>query len=108
MSIISHAALAVALAAGVSAAGQDQGQYRDFQLGASVATISTLTETRSADVTVVHERPVVMQELRWIPSSSGAAGRSLARGGGPQQIAFSFYWDQLYPPVVAYEPSATE
>jgi hypothetical protein len=108
MSIISSAAFVVALAAGVSAAGQDQGQYRDFQLGASVATISTLTETRSADVTVVHERPAVMQELRWIPSSSGAAGRSRARGGGLQQIVFSFYENQLYRLMIDYERSETK
>jgi len=98
----------VALGISVPAAAQEQGLYRDFQLGASVASITTLTETRTADVTLVHERPVLMQELRWIPSSFGTAGRSRSRGSGLQQIVFSFYENQLYRLMVDYERSETK
>jgi len=98
--------LLVALAVSTPAAAQEEGRYRDFQLGASVAAVSTLTETRSADVTVVHERPAVMQELRWTPSSFGTAGRS--RGKGLQQIVFSFYDNQLYRLMIDYERSQTK
>lgn len=104
--LIALAASAPAAAQEAPAAAQEIGHYRDFQLGASVAAISALTETRSADVTVVHERPVVMQELRWIPSSFGAAGKS--RGMGLQQIVFSFYENQLYRLMIDYERSQTK
>lgn len=108
MTTVSRATLVVALALSVPAAAQERGQYRDFQLGASIAAVATLTETRSADVTVLHERPAVMQELRWIPSSYGTPGRSRARGEGLQQIVFSFYENQLYRLMVDYERSETK
>jgi hypothetical protein len=108
MTTVSRAGLVVALALSVPAAAQEHGQYRDFQLGASIAAVATLTETRSADVTVLHERPAVMQELRWIPSSYGTVARSRARGEGLQQIVFSFYENQLYRLMVDYERSETK
>ena len=101
-------ALLAALALSVPLAAQEQGEYRDFTLGSSVAAIATLTETRSTDVTVVHERPAVMQELRWIPSTFGVAGRLRSRGEGLQQVVFSFYENQLYRMMVDYERSETK
>src|SRR6185503_1442998 len=86
----------------------EHGEYRDFALGSSVSAIATLTETRSTDVTVVHERPAVMQELRWIPSTFGVAGRLRSRGEGIQQVVFSFYENQLYKMMVDYERSETK
>ncbi|HEY3161392.1 MAG TPA: hypothetical protein VGJ78_20640 [Vicinamibacterales bacterium] len=106
MTRLCRTALLVALAASAPAAAQEEGRYRDFKLGASVAAVSALTQTRSADVTVVHERPAVMQELRWIPSSFGTAGRS--HGAGLQQIVFSFYENQLYRLMIDYERSQTK
>jgi hypothetical protein len=95
------------LGATIPARAQEPGRYREFQLGASVADISTLTDTRVADVTLVHERPAVMQELKWMPSSFGTAGRSLSRGKGLQHVTFSFYENQLYRMMVDYERSQT-
>jgi hypothetical protein len=113
MTRLCRTALLVALAASAPAAAQeapataqDVGRYRDFQLGVSVAAISALTDTRSAEVTVVHERPAVMQELRWLPSSFGTAGKS--RGTGIQQIMFSFYENQLYRLMIDYDRSQTK
>jgi len=108
MTPVSRTTLVVALALSVPAAAQEAGQYRDFHLGASVGAVSALTETRNADVTVVHERPALMQELRWIPSSYGNAGRSRSRGEGLQQIVFGFYENQLYRLMVDYERSETK
>ena len=108
MTTLCRVALIVALGITVPASAQERGEYREFQLGASVAAISALTDARLADVTLVHERPVVMQELRWIPSSFGTAGRSPTRGKGVEQIVFSFYENQLYRMMVDYERSQTK
>lgn len=108
MTTLSRLALLVAFVTSVPAAVQAQGQYRDFELGTSVATIAALTETRSTDVTVVHERPAIMQELRWMPSTFGVAGRLRSRGDGLQQIVFGFYENQLYRMTVDYQRSETK
>jgi hypothetical protein len=107
MTTLGRLALIVAMGASMPALAQEPGRYREFQLGASVAAISALTDTRVADVTLVHERPAVMQELKWMPSSFGTAGRSLSRGNGLQQVTFSFYENQLYRMMVDYERSQT-
>jgi len=106
--IFRRMALLVALGASVPASAQEHGQYRDFHLGASVAAVTAQTETRPTDVTLVHERPVVMQELRWVPSSFGASGRSPSLGSGVQQIVFSFYDNQLYRLMVDYGRTGTK
>jgi hypothetical protein len=108
MTICCRAALAIAIAfaASVPATAQESGRYRDFQLGASVTAISTLTDTRRSDVTVVHERPALMQELRWMPSSFGPASRS--RGEGIELVVFGFYENQLYRLAIDYDRSATK
>jgi hypothetical protein len=105
--LVLAAALATALAASVPAGAQEQGGYRDFQLGASTGAIVALTATRSGDVTIVHERPAVMQELRWTPSSYGTVRSLPSRGDGLQQIVFSFYENQLSRVSVDYERSRT-
>lgn len=101
-------ALIVALGVSVPAIAQERGEYRDFQLGASVAAISALTDTRVADATLLHERPALMQELRWRPSSSGTAGRSPSRGKGLELVTFSFYENQLYRMMIDYERAQTQ
>ena len=64
-----------------------------------------LTDMRRADATIVHERPALMQELRWVPSSFGPASRS--RGAGIELGVFSFYEDQLYRIAIDYDRPAT-
>jgi hypothetical protein len=100
--------LAAALAVSVPAGAQDHVGYRDFPLGASTASIVALTETRISDVTVVHERPAVMQELRWTPSSYGSVRSLRSRGDGLQLIVFSFYENQLSRLSIDYERSRTQ
>lgn len=107
MTTFGRLVLAAALAASVPAAAQEQGGYRDFQLGASTGAIVALTATRSGDVTIVHERPAVMQELRWTPSSYGTVRSLPSRGDGLQQIVFSFYENQLSRMSVDYERTRT-
>ena len=61
---------AAMLAVTVGVSAQDHGQYRDFRLGASLTSVAGLTGTPISDARLIHERPVLMQELRWIPSQS--------------------------------------
>jgi hypothetical protein len=105
MSPCGRLALVLFVAGGVVASAQDQGRYRSFQLGTSVATIAASTNARTADVTLVHARPALMQELRWAPSSFGVASRTL--GQGLEKVTFSFYENQLYRIVVDYERAET-
>jgi len=100
------AAIAVAVAVSTPARAQEPGGYRDFQLGASVTDVSTLAGTRRSDVTVVHERPALMQQLRWTPASFGPASR--ARGEGIELVVFSFYDGQLYRLAIDYDRSTTK
>jgi hypothetical protein len=91
----------------LQAGSQEVGGYRDFHLGASPKTIVELTETRTNDVRLIHERPAVMQELRWLPSSYEAARSASSKGNGVEQIVFSFYENQLSRIAVDYERSRT-
>jgi hypothetical protein len=100
-------ALLLALVGSAQVFAEPQGQYREFQLGASTASVSALTGTRSADVKLVHERPALMQELRWSPSSFGTAAQRQSLGEAIQQIVFSFYNDQLSRLMIEYERSRT-
>ena len=86
---------------------QEQGAYRDFHLGASTKSILALTETRSGDVRLVHDRPAVMQELRWTPSSYGTVRSAPSRGDAVEHIVFNFYENQLSRIAVDYERSRT-
>jgi len=95
------AAVILGLTLGVSA--QDQGRYRDFQLGTSLASVSALTGTPISDARLIHERPVLMQELRWIPSQSTSVPQAIARGAMLQQVVFSFYEDQLSLMMIDYD-----
>jgi len=95
----------LALTAGVRA--QELGQYRDFRLGASLASVSALTGAPITGVTLIHERPALMQELRWIPSYSATVQESRARGDAVQLIVFSFYEDQLSRLMIDYDRTRT-
>jgi len=100
------AAGVLALTVGVSA--QEHGQYRDFQLGTSLASVSALTGTPTSDARLIHERPALMQELRWIPSFATPVPQAIARGASLQQIVFSFYEDQLSLMLIDYDRFRTK
>jgi hypothetical protein len=97
----------VVLAAVVLAAlvvhGQRSARYRDFQLGANVAAVLSLSGAPASDVTTVHDRPIIRQELEWHrPYTIGGATDSV------QQIAFSFFDDQLFRLVIDYDREKTD
>ena len=57
------------------ASGRDLSGYRTFSFGASIADISKQIDHRSSDPTTVHERPALIQQLTWSPSSSPGSVR---------------------------------
>ena len=104
--MIRSGALLVA-ALGLSAVvvhGQVSGHYRDFQLGANLDSIAALSGAPASDASTVRDHPIVLKELQW--------QRPYSVGGGTkdsvQQIAFSFFNDQLFRMVVDYDREKTE
>ncbi len=85
---------------------QGRPQYRDFQLGGNLASISALTGVAASEARTIHLRPAMMQELQWRRPYS-ASGTPAAERDPVQQIAFSFYNDQLSKMVVDYDRDRT-
>lgn len=85
--------------------GQDHALYRDYQLGASLASVSALTGVTPMEGKAIHERPAVRKELRWrrpyVPSTPAAPIDPV------KEILFSFYDDQLTQIVVDYDADQT-
>jgi len=104
--IRSRAMLVVAVGFAWSAVvvhGQVSGHYRQFQLGANLDSIAALSGAPASDATTVRDHPVVLKDLQW--------RRPYVVGGGAdsvQQIAFSFFNDQLFRIVVDYDSAKTE
>ena len=84
--------------------GETAAHYRDFQLGGSLASVSAITGAPASDVKTIHTRPASLQSLEWRRPYSG----SETAVDPVQQIAFSFYNDQLFRLVVDYDRNRTE
>jgi hypothetical protein len=93
--------LAVVAAAPLLSA-QDRGRYRDFQLGASVAAVTGQIGASPADLKTVHQRPALLQDLKWRPSFS-VSSVAATRADPVEQVVFSFVDNQLYRLVVDYD-----
>jgi hypothetical protein len=88
-------------------AGQDLSQYRNFLLGSDMAAVSTLAGVAPAEAKTVHQRPAVLQDLEWRPST-WAPGSTSPSTDPVEKIVFSFYNDQLFRVVVDYAHDRTE
>lgn len=82
-------------------------QYRNFVLTSDLATVSTVAGVASTEATTIHQRPALMQDLRWRPSR-WIAGSTHTSTDPVEQIAFSFYDDQLFRVVVDYAQERTK
>jgi hypothetical protein len=87
--------------------GQSAPHYREFQLGADLASVSALAGVAVSAAKVIHERPAVMQDLEWRPPHS-LLGTTAPPPDPVQQIVFSFYKDQLFRLVIDYYQNRTE
>jgi hypothetical protein len=99
-------ALGVLLAT-ATVAGEDLGQYRGFALKADVATIAALAGPPALESKTVHERPALIQDMTWRPSR-WVTGATTPSTDSVEQIAFSFYNNQLSRIVVDYGHERTE
>ena len=94
-----------AMLAGSSMQGQTGPHYRNFQLGGDIASVAALTGLRASNARTVSARPAILQELEW-QRPYVVSDRTLA--DPVQQIAFSFYNNQLFRLVVEYDRDRTE
>ena len=87
--------------------GQAGPHYREFQLGGDLASVSVLSGAAVSEAKIIHERPVLMQDLQWRRPYS-ASGPTAVPKDPAQQIVFSFYNDQLFRLVIDYDRDRTE
>lgn len=85
--------------------GQDLSKYRNFSLGTSLIELSKQVNEKPADASVIHQRPALIQELRWWPVQSY---QSPAPSEPVQDVLFSFYNGELYRIVASYGNAATQ
>jgi len=97
--------LVVVLLAAPLLRAQDFSKYRHFTLGMNLTRVLEHTNQKMADVTVIHGRPALIQELTWWPPS--LPGTSL-RSDAVEQILFSFCNGELYKISVTYDRTSTE
>jgi hypothetical protein len=85
--------------------GQDLLKYREFLLGSNLAAVTKTGAGSLENVKVLHQRPALIQELRWRPQSyTTTAGPS----DPVREVTFSFYDDQLFRIVVEYDRQRIE
>lgn len=98
-------AFAILLSSGVESQGR--AQYRDFQLGGDLASVSALAGIATSGAKAIHQRPALMQDLEWRPSR-WLSNSSAVQTDPVQRIVFSFYNDQLFKVAVDYDQQRTE
>jgi hypothetical protein len=87
--------------------GQGQPQYRDYPLGANLASVSGSAGVQPSEAKTIHVRPALMQELSW--RRPYYLGGSMTRQTDPvEQIVFSFYNDQLFRLTIDYDRQRTQ
>jgi hypothetical protein len=91
----------------VSLQGQSRAQYRDFQLGGDLSSVSALTRVAASEARTIHLRPALMQELEWRPPYF-MSGSTAPQTDPVQRIVFSFYNDQLFRLVISYARHRTQ
>ncbi len=83
----------------------DLSKYRAFSLGNSLASVLKLTDQKPTDVKIIHDRPVVLQELTWWPLNISS---TLRQHQSVERIVFSFYNGDLYKISVSYDSRAVQ
>jgi hypothetical protein len=90
----------------LSVQAQERPDYRDFTLGSPLARVLAQVHATSSDVTLVHQRPALIQDLRWrTPYVPGAVA---SQRDPVQQLVFSFCDDQLFRITIDYDRAQTD
>lgn len=87
--------------------GESFSTYRQFELGSNVSSVAAAAGIAASEVTLVHQRPAVLQDLEWRPSRWGV-GLSAPSNDPVERMTFSFYNDRLFRIVVEYGMQWTE
>jgi hypothetical protein len=84
---------------------EELSRYREFQLGASLAAVTAITQSTERDLKIVHSRPALLQQLEWRPRYM--RGTPVAGRDSINELLFSFVDDRLFRMSVAYERDRT-
>jgi hypothetical protein len=106
MRTLAVGALAVALMT-TKVEAQALSEYRNFELGSDVVSVSSQAGIASSEAKLIHQRPAVLQDLVWRPMP-WLRGSSAPSTDPVEQIVFSFYNDRLFRIVVDYAHRKTE
>lgn len=87
-----------------SVSSAELSRYREFELGASVATVTAVTQN-AARVKTVHSRPALLQELEWRPRYMPGAPQT--DRDSINEVVFSFVDDHLFKISIAYAQERT-
>jgi len=86
---------------------QDRPEYRDFRLGSPLAHVLVQVHLAASDVSLVHARPALIQDLQW--TTPYFVGETIEPQKDPvRQIVFSFVDNQLFRLTIYYERNRTE
>ena len=87
------------------ASAQDLTRYRAYTLESSLESVLAAGSARPSDISVVHQRPAVIQELTWRPSYADSRSDPV---DPVRQIVFSFCDNALYQVLVGYDATRTD
>jgi hypothetical protein len=79
-------------------------RYREFELGATVATVTAVTQN-AARLTTIHNRPALLLQLEWRPRYMAGAPQPDRDSIG--EVVFSFVDDQLFKIAIEYARDRT-
>jgi hypothetical protein len=85
---------------------QGLSRYREFQLGMTLPAVAKQAGMETSDAKVIHQRPAMIEELKWEPQPSLAD--SSLQTDPVREILFSFYNGKLFQMVVEYDRYRTE
>ncbi len=88
-----------------TASAAELSRYREFDLGSTVAVVTTVTRTADRDLKTIHTRPALLQEVTWRPRYM--TGAPIADRDSINEIVFSFVDDQLFRMTVNYDRGRT-
>ena len=100
---LSRFAIAAFVTFGQSSAA-DLSSYRGFRLGTDLPEVLKQAHASSSQVTTLHTRPALIQELELRPQRLGMSSRT----DPAKQIIFSFYNGELIRISINYDPHETE
>jgi hypothetical protein len=84
---------------------QSFSKYRNFSLGSSLAVVSKQADVTQSQINVIHQAPVLMQDVTYWP---GESGTTPMEADAVQQMQLSFCNGGLYSINVLYKSSATQ